>query len=396
MKRIFLTAAGLFALLHSFSQKAQDSTGFKSRKLKIEEVNFISSYYSQDGNNAAVTGGIGTQKLTDIVNITDIKLVKYDRKLRKHSFDIEVGMDSYTSASSDQVDLKANSSASYKDNRYYPSVNWSVENETKGTAFGIGASVSTEYDYFSLGGNAFFSKKTKNRNGEFTAKVHTYFDRLSLIAPEELRGIPGVQNGGSAARNTFSGSLSWSQIINERLQLMFIADIVQQNGYLSLPFHRVYFNDASVHQEKLPGSRFKIPLGFRANYFLGDKVIIKTFYRFYTDDWGLSSHTINLEMPVKITPFLSISPYYRFYDQTAIKYFAPWQKHSAADQYYTSNYDLSRFSSHFFGAGFRIIPPKGVFGLDRFNMLELRYGHYAKNIDMNSDIISLHLKFKKP
>ncbi|HMI77949.1 MAG TPA: hypothetical protein VK484_04110, partial [Ferruginibacter sp.] len=62
----------------------------------------------------------------------------------------------------------------------------------------------------------------------------------------------------------------------------------------------------------------------------------------------------------------------------------------------TSNYDLSKFSSHFFGAGIRIVPPKGVFGLDRFNMLELRYGHYTKNIAMNSDIISLNFRFRKP
>ncbi len=26
----------------------------------------LSSYYSQDGNNAAVTGGLGTEELTDI------------------------------------------------------------------------------------------------------------------------------------------------------------------------------------------------------------------------------------------------------------------------------------------------------------------------------------------
>ena len=111
MKRIFLTAAGLFALLHTFAQQATDTTGFKSRQLKVEEVNLVSSYYAQDGNNAAVTGGIGSQKLTDIVNVIDVKLTRYDKKLRKHSYTIEAGIDHYTSASSDQVDLKANSSA---------------------------------------------------------------------------------------------------------------------------------------------------------------------------------------------------------------------------------------------------------------------------------------------
>lgn len=393
MKRILFTAAGLFALLQSYAQATAD-TGFISRKLKLEEINLVSSYYKQDGDNAAVTGGIGSQKLTDIVNVFDVKLTKYDKKLRRHSFGAEIGIDHYTSASSDKVDLKANSSASHADTRLYPSLSWSIENEKRGTTVSIGLSSSSEYDYQSFGGNLGFSKKTKNRNGELSAKMQVYLDQVSLIAPEELRGAVGAEDHGSAARNTYAGSLSYSQVINQELQIMLLADIVQQDGYLSLPFHRVYFIDASVHQENLPDKRLKIPLGFRANYFAGDRIIIRTFYRFYTDDWGLNSHTANIEVPVKITPFLSLSPFYRYYTQTAIEYFAPYKMHTGQNEFYTSNYDLSEFNSNFFGTGIRFAPPKGLFGQQRFRMLEFRYGHYSKNINMNADVLSMNLQFK--
>lgn len=396
MKKIFLTATAVFALLHSFAQTTpKDTTGFQSRKLKLEEVNLVSSYYTQNGNNAAVTGGIGSQKLTDIANVFDVKLVKYDSKSRKHTFGLEVGIDHYTSASSDKIDLQANSSASHADTRLYPSLSWSIENEKKGTTLAFGLSSSTEFDYQSFGANISFSAKTKDRSGEFTAKLQTYLDQVTLIQPVELRtNVMGHDQYGSAARNTFAGSLSYSQIINDRFQVMFLADLVQQNGYLSLPFHRVYFKDNSVHQENLPNSRLKIPLGFRANYFVGDMFIIKTYYRFYTDNWGLTSHTADIEVPIKITPFFSLSPFYRYYTQTAAKYFAPYQTHTAAEQYYNSNYDLAKFNSNFYGAGIRFSPPKGILGLQRISMLELRYGHYTKNINMSSDIISLNIKYK--
>ena len=175
---------------------------------------------------------------------------------------------------------------------------------------------------------------------------------------------------------------------------MLLTDVVHQQGFLSLPFYRVYFLDGSVHQEKLPDRRLKIPIGFRANYFLGDRFVIRTYYRYYKDDWGVSSHTVNLEIPVKLTPFLSISPFYRYYNQTAVDYFKPYGVHTAQDQFYTSNYDLSKFNSNFFGAGIRLSPPKGVLGIQRLNMLELRYGHYTKNIAMNANIVSVNLKFK--
>ena len=394
MKKILFTASAIFALLSSYAQVQPDSTGFKSRKLKLEEVNLVSSYYNQNGNNAAVTGGIGSQKLTDIANVFDVKLTRYDKKLRKHTFDAELGIDHYTSASSDKVDLTANSSASHADTRFYPSLTWSMENEKKGSTFGAGVSSSTEFDYQSFGANISFAQKTKNRNGEFSAKLQAYLDNVTLVLPVELRVPLGSKDYGSASRNTFAGSLSYSQIVNEKLQLIFLADAVQQKGFLSLPFYRVYFKDGSVHTENLPDSRFKLPLGFRANYFLGDKFIIKTYYRFYTDDWGLTSHTADLEIPIKITPFLSVSPFYRYYNQSAVKYFDGYRQHTAAEQYYTSNYDLSKFNSNFFGAGIRIAPPKGVLGMAHFSMIEIRYGHYTKNIDMNANIISMNLKFK--
>lgn len=394
MKRIFLTVLGIAALLKSFSQQVPDTSTLKSRKLKIEEMNLVSSYYGQSGDHAAVTGGTGTQKLTDIANVIDVKLTRYDRKLRKHTYDVEVGIDHYTSASSDRVDLKANSSASYADTRIYPALTWSMENETKGNTISAGVSSSAEYDYLSFGANIGITKKTKDKNGEFSGRLQTFVDQVHMIAPEELRGTGTAIDHGNSNRTTIVGSLSWSQVINKNLQVMLLTDIVHQQGFLSLPFYRVYFQDGSVHQEKLPDRRLKIPIGFRANYFLGDRFIIRTYYRYYKDDWGISSHTADLEIPVKITPFFSISPFYRYYNQTAVDYFAPYRVHTEQDQFYTSNYDLSKFSSNFFGAGIRLSPPKGVLGIQRLNMLELRYGHYTKNIAMNANIVSVNLKFK--
>jgi hypothetical protein len=398
MQRICLVVVGMYLnLLSAFSQNSMDSA-YQSRKLKVEEINLVSSYYHQDGNGSAVTGGIGTEKLTDFANVIDVKLTKYDQRLRKHSLTLEAGVDAYTSASSDKIDLKANSSASSHDIRVYPSITWTVENENKGTTFGLNASSSTEFDYQSFGFGISGGKKSKNNNRELSFKAQAFLDQVSLVTPTELRASGGNNRErdhyGTAARNSYSGSISLSQIVNKRLQLMLMLDVVKQDGFLSLPFHRVYFTDNTLKTELLPSSRMKIPMGFRANYFFGDKIILRSFYRYYLDDWGLKSHTADLEASVKLTPFFSITPFYRFYNQTAVKYFAEYQKHLISDQFYTSNHDLSDFNSNFFGAGIRSTPPKGVFGLDHFSMLEIRYGHYNRSNGLNSDIISLNLKFK--
>jgi hypothetical protein len=302
------------------------------------------------------------------------------------------------------IDAKANSSASSHDVRIYPSVAWTVENEKKGTTFGINASYSHEFDYVSYGLGTNFAVKSKNGNSELGIKAQAYFDQVSLVYPKELIPPSTVSNASSeheghgryptSPRNTYTGSLSFSQVVTKNLQVMFLADFVSQNGYLSLPFHRVYFTNGDERVENLPNTRLKLPLGVRANYFLGDKIVLRSFYRFYKDDWGLTSNTIDVETAIKITPFMSLSPFYRYYAQSAIKYFTPYGQHSASETYYTSNYDLSKFRSDFFGAGIRFSPVNGVLGMQHVNMLEIRFGHYVRSTDLNANIVSLNVKFK--
>ncbi len=120
----------------------------------------------------------------------------------------------------------------------------------------------------------------------------------------------------------------------------------------------------------------------------------RTFYRFYRDDWGLTAHTVELEMPIKINPFLTITPSYRYYQQTAIDAFAGYKEHSISQAYYSSDYDLSAFKSHGIGVGMKWKPLDGVFGVKYWERLELRYLHYERNTDLNSDIVSLLINFK--
>lgn len=385
------------SILAAFSQNSSDSSVYKSKKLSLEEVNFVSGYYHQDGNNSAVTGGIGSEKLTDLANTFELKLSKYDDKLRKHSFNFELGIDHYTSASSDKIDPSTISSPSHADTRIYPSLAWTVENENNKTTWGLTSSFSNEFDYKSIGLGASFTKASKDNNREFTAKLQTYFDKWSVIYPVELRASSlrtgnGIQ--GQSPRNSYNASFSLSQVINQNLQLLIIAEPSYQSGLLATKYQRVFFKDGTELTETLPGTRMKIPVGIRANYFLGDRFIIRSFYRYYQDNWGLKAHTIDMELPVKITPFFSLSPFYRFYSQNAVDYFAPYAQHNTSEKYFTSDYDLSKFTSQFFGTGIRLSPPNGIFGVQKLNSLEIRYGHYQRSNGLQSNEISLHLKWK--
>lgn len=395
MRIIPLIIAGMyFSILSAFSQSAAPSDSvYKSRKLSIDEINIVSSYYKQDGNNSAVTGGIGTEHLTDIANTIDLQLSKYGKSpLIKHRFNFELGVDTYTSASSDKIDPSTISSASMSDIRIYPSLSWNRENEKKGSTIGISASFSNEYDYNSVGGGISFSKISKDKNREVALKLQAFLDTWKVIYPIELRNENNSNE--KSPRNSFNGSLSVSQVINKRLQALIMIEPAYQHGLLATKYQRVFFTDNSVQSETLPEDRYKLPIGLRLNYFAGNKVIVRSFYRYYMDSWGVNANTFELETPVKLSPFISISPFYRFYQQSQADYFAPFARHSVSESFFTSDFDLSRFDSNFFGAGIRLAPPKGVFGFSHLSGMEIRYGHYTRSTGLNSNIVSLHLKVK--
>lgn len=384
-----------FRLFGAFAQ--DDSAAYKQRKLKIDEVNFVSAYYMQNGNNSAVTGGIGTEKLTDFANTLELKLIKTDKRDRVHNISLEMGIDHYTSASSDKIDPSTISSASHADTRFYPSVSYSLQNDNKGIIIGATGSYSTEFDYRSIGLGLNATKMSKDKNRELSLKLQGYFDSWTIIYPVELRP-PGKYSGKGgndhSPRNSYSASLSFSQVVNRRLQFALLADAIYQQGLLATRYQRVFFADNSENVENLPDTRFKLPLGLRMSYFLGDRFILRGFYRYYMDDWGIAAHTASLEIPVKINPFISVSPFYRYYTQTAADYFAAYKEHAPSEIFYSSDYDLSAFNSQFFGAGIRFSPGKGVFGIAHWNMLELRYGHYLRSTGLHSDIITLSARFK--
>jgi hypothetical protein len=137
------------------------ASDYNRYRLRLDEVNLVSSYYTQNGDHSAVTGGIGTEKVTDISNGIDLKFVWYGPGLKKNSITTALGIDHHTSASSAFVTTTGQGKQG--GTRIYPSLDWTTENEKQGTSFGIGSYYSGEYNYKSFGADVHLSLKTKDR-----------------------------------------------------------------------------------------------------------------------------------------------------------------------------------------------------------------------------------------
>lgn len=355
------------------------------------EINFLSSYYNQDGDNAAVTGGTGTEELTDFSNVVIVNLPTDSIQ----SWNLQLGLDYYTSASTDNID-NAVSSASSEDVRGYGTLTYTRLNLEKSTNWSVRGGFSSEYDYLSFSGGIGWGKEWNEGNTSLQLTAQAFFDRWDLIYPIELR-FPNPPTVATDRRRSYNGQVFFGQILGPRLQLGISAEIIYMEGLLSTPFHRVFFQNGELDIERLPGNRVKVPVSLRLNWFPADDLVLRSWYRFYYDDFGILAHTAELEIPVKVGPNWVFGPYYRFHTQTASDYFAPFQTHLPTDDFYTSDFDLSELNSHKIGLGIRYAPPFGIlrgkFGERTVGMLkfaELRGSYFRRTkAELDAVIVAL-------
>ncbi|MEQ8907823.1 MAG: DUF3570 domain-containing protein [Vicingaceae bacterium] len=370
---------------------AQETDGaYKKRVLENSEVDLLMGYYQQDGENAAVSGGIGNEELTDVVPTIVVSVPLNADDILK----VDASISAYTSASSSNInpfDSKetadpyiASTGASGGDIWFNTTVTYSHSSDDRNTLWSGSFSTSNEFDYSSIGVGGSFTKLFNEKNTEFSIHSKYYFDTWRAIYPYELRQFDGggpafmVQNNNGTytsnfkqfqdeGRTTLLVGASFSQILSKRAQVAFMYDYTQQEGLLSTPFQRVYFQDKADFflddfqladdVERLPNQRSKHALGGRLNYYVNEHLVIRSFYRYYFDDWGILAHTLQFDFPIKIGLNYTLYPSYRYYVQTAADYFAPYEGHLSTASFYTSDYDLSDYQANQFGLGIKYTDP---------------------------------------
>ncbi|MGJ8736177.1 DUF3570 domain-containing protein [Zobellia laminariae] len=403
---------------------------YKKRVLETTEVDFLTSYYSQDGDNAAVTGGKGTEELTDVTGTIIVSIPLNDDDV----LTIDAGVSAYTSASSSNVDpfdkgeadpFVASSGASQSDTWVNLTGTYSHSSDDRNDLWSAKFSVSSEYDYFSLGFGGSYTKLFNEKNTEISVNGNVYLDNWTTLYPFELRpfgegGVgffrpdeitgntnynPSFSELDKTNRNSYSLGLGLSQILHKNVQGLISFDVINQQGLLSTPFQRVYFSDVADSFidsfqladdiEQLPDGRLKFAIGGRLNWYLNEIVTLRTYYRYYFDDWGINSHTASLEASVKLSDKFTLYTSYRFYNQSAADYFAPYESHLSTEEYYTSDYDLSKYSANQYGFGISYTDIFTKMHISKYGLksIDLKFYQYDRDTSFSSSIITAGVKF---
>lgn len=145
-----------------------------------------------------------------------------------------------------------------------------------------------------------------------------------------------------ADKDISSVFLGVSRIVSKNAIVRFGLSYTYRDGFLTDPYK---FHD------KRPGERneWAVNTGYR-QYFPWPNGALQADYRYFDDDWGVASHTLNLAWHQNLGHSTQVIPFLRYYSQGEANFFA-----NIADldkRYFADDYRLSSFGA--VSAGLRV------------------------------------------
>jgi hypothetical protein len=208
---------------------------------------------------------------------------------------------------------------------------------------------SNEPDYVSHGGSGGFSYDFADNNSTVAVGIAGSGDKVGKAGDPRFERSTG----------TFGGRLSFTQVLGTGTLAQVMYELSHVAGYQGSPYRYIPIgNDAECTSategqsglsslcvpEANPNERLRHAASIELRQALGDVVSLGGAYRFYTDDWGVLSHTVRADLAWKLDADTIFSPRYRFYLQNAANHYR--SRYAEPQRYVTTDKELSPLSSH--------------------------------------------------
>jgi hypothetical protein len=219
----------------------------------------------------------------------------------------------------------------------------------------LGASFSNEFDYLSIGVNGLLSFDFNKRNTTLQTGLSFASDTIdpeggipTPFAPMGTVGEDQPRQEGTKNKDTVDLLLGVTQIIDKNTVGQLSYSFSNSTGYQTDPFKLLSQVDGNSGEtlgyvfEKRPEDRQKHSLYGSVKHHLS-KDMIEASYRFYTDDWGIDSHTLDFKYRWNFGNERYLQPHIRIYQQSA----ADFYRHSLVDipEFASADYRLGDFSA---------------------------------------------------
>jgi Protein of unknown function (DUF3570) len=294
---------------------------------------------------------------------------------------------------------------SFKDTRAALNLGWEQPwGERNKVSFG--GNFSKEYDFTSLGLNAAIARDFNNKNTTLSFGVGFEADQINAVGgtPVEFSAmVYGEENEdlkqtrSNETKDVLDLLLGVTQVMNRHWVTQINYSYGSSSGYHSDPYKVLSVLDnqgnivnhpsAEINNwyayENRPDERVRSSL-YWANKIHLTEDVIDFSYRYYTDDWGIDSHTLDLRYRYEFGGNMYLEPHLRWYQQSAADFYQLFIMRSTQTSGATINLDyasadprLAELTGTTFGIKYGI-------EFSRTSEFNIRVEQYTQTYNVNS------------
>lgn len=258
---------------------------------------------------------------------------------------------------------------------------------------------SQETDYKSLGASATLLWDINNKMTTLSFGAGANTDRINPTGgtPAELGVVSNDDDDDRGPDKTKTGYdllFGVTQVLNRRTLMQFNWGFGRSSGYLTDPYKIVSVVDGTtgatlpvngyVH-EKRPDSRTRNTLYWKTVFHLPEDVV-HVAYRYFQDDWDIRAHTVDLTYHFKLGADTYLEPHYRYYTQSAAKFFTYSIASGDTPKYASADLRLAEFQSNTYGLRLaHRFNSSSEAGLGYYSMIQTGDKHPSEAIGVQRD-----------
>ena len=223
-----------------------------------------------------------------------------------------------------------NALKAFKDSRIQFSV-MRLQDLNQRYTLNYGGVVSNEDDYESLGATVELKKESDNKlsalNAGFAITADSIYRGYTRTTPIPLGTTESPAYLAKGKRDTFDFLFGYTRVINRHTITQLNLSSGFSQGYHSDPYKIISAADendrvvANFHDSR-PDSRQRTSLYTKVVHQLeNSENSVQFSYRFYHDDWGIQSNTVDARYHHKLTTRQYLEPHLRFYRQSAADFY---------------------------------------------------------------------------
>jgi len=294
---------------------------------------------------------------------------------------------------------------SFKDTRAALNINWEQPWGDR-NKISFGGNFSKEYDFTSVGLNAAIARDFNNKNTTLSMGIAFEADQINPVGgtPVGLTAtVYGEENenlkqtGSDESKDIVDLLVGVTQVINRHWITQVNYSYGSSSGYHTDPYkilsvlddqgNPVNHPSAEIDNwyayENRPDERLRHSL-YWANKIHLTEDVIDFSYRYYTDDWGIDSHTLDLRYRYEFAGNMYLEPHLRWYQQTAADFYQLYIAGSTQTNaglvnldYVSADPRLAELTGTTFGLKYGI-------EFSRNSEFNIRVEQYTQSYDVNS------------